>query len=183
MDSCPLGHLEATSHQVIDGRQVAAALSAFDSVWDALIPTEQARILGLLTARITYGGRRLELALRVGAIGRLNADQLSRSGAPRESNPWGATVVKSRATSVRLRRLRRRLDEGVGARLRKQPAAALLLHDDCEMDLHLLHRRAVRTLGAVDRHLAVAEGHGRSERARGVQLQDLRRGTLEDSRS
>jgi len=53
MDSCPLGHLEATSHQVIDERQVAAALSAFDSVWDALIPTEQARILGLLMERIT----------------------------------------------------------------------------------------------------------------------------------
>jgi len=77
MDSCPLGHLEATSHQVIDERQVAAALSAFDSVWDALIPTEQARILGLLMERITYDGRRLELALRVGAIGRLNELQTS----------------------------------------------------------------------------------------------------------
>jgi len=32
----------------------SASLSAFDSVWDALIPSEQARVLGLLTERITY---------------------------------------------------------------------------------------------------------------------------------
>ena len=64
---------------------VAAALSAFDSVWDALIPTEQTRILGLLTERIVYDGRprTLELVFRRNGIGRLHELQkLNRSGAP-----------------------------------------------------------------------------------------------------
>ncbi len=71
--------LESAKEQVIDERQVAAALSAFDSVWDALIPTEQARILGLLTERIAYDGPTgtLELALRPGGIGRLHELQTS----------------------------------------------------------------------------------------------------------
>jgi site-specific DNA recombinase len=66
--------LDSAKQHAIDEGQVAAALSAFDSVWEALVPTEQARILGLLTERIAYDGRteRLELALRPSGIGRLH---------------------------------------------------------------------------------------------------------------
>ncbi len=65
--------LGATKGQVIDERDVVSALSAFDSVWDVLIPTERARVLALMTEKITYGGRThaLEVALRPGGIGRL----------------------------------------------------------------------------------------------------------------
>jgi site-specific DNA recombinase len=71
--------LDSAKQQVIYERQVAAALSAFDSVWDALIPVEQARILGLLTERIGYYGRTqgLQLALRPSGIGRLHELQTS----------------------------------------------------------------------------------------------------------
>jgi site-specific DNA recombinase len=81
--------LASAKLQVIDEREVAAALSAFDSVWDGLIPTEQARILGLLTERISYDGHRLEIAFRPGGIGKLHELQhkLSRSGAPGSPNP------------------------------------------------------------------------------------------------
>ena len=72
-------NLATAKRQAIDERQVAAALSAFDSVWDALIPTEQARILGLMTETIAYDGRTqtLELALRPSGIGRLDGLQAS----------------------------------------------------------------------------------------------------------
>ncbi len=66
--------LESASQQTIDEHQVAAALAAFDSVWEALIPTERVRILGLLVERIAYDGRTggLGLTLRPGGIGRLH---------------------------------------------------------------------------------------------------------------
>ncbi len=66
--------LEAAKQQVLDERQVAAALSEFDAVWSVLVPVEQARILGLLVTRLVYDGRTqtLELALRPGGIGRLD---------------------------------------------------------------------------------------------------------------
>lgn len=71
--------LDSAKQRVIDERRVASALSAFDSVWDALIPAEQARILGLLTQKIAYDARTqtLELALRPGGIGRLHELQTS----------------------------------------------------------------------------------------------------------
>jgi site-specific DNA recombinase len=66
--------LDSAKQQTVDERQVAAALSGFDRVWDALMPTERARILGLLTERIAYDGRTqtLELALGPSGIGRLH---------------------------------------------------------------------------------------------------------------
>jgi site-specific DNA recombinase len=66
--------LDATKEQVIDERHVAAALSAFDSVWDALLPSEKARTLNLLTERIAYDGRlqELEVTLRPSGIGALH---------------------------------------------------------------------------------------------------------------
>ena len=51
-----------------------------DQRWDALVPTEQARVLGLLTERIAYNARTqtVELALRMGEIGTL--DELQTAG-------------------------------------------------------------------------------------------------------
>jgi len=66
--------LDSAKRQVLDEGQVAAALSTFDAIWDALVPTEQARILRLLTERIAYDGRtgKLDLAFRPSGIGRLH---------------------------------------------------------------------------------------------------------------
>jgi site-specific DNA recombinase len=71
--------LESAKGQIIDERQVAAALSAFDSVWEALVPTEQARTLGLLADRISYDGRTrtLELTLKPGGMAGLHGAQTS----------------------------------------------------------------------------------------------------------
>jgi hypothetical protein len=66
--------LNATKRQTIDERHVATALSTFDSVWEVLIPTEQARVLALMTEGIVCDGRtgNLELALRPSGIGKLH---------------------------------------------------------------------------------------------------------------
>ena len=44
----------ALSRQMVDQREVDAALSAFDPVWESLGPREQARIIKLLVERIDY---------------------------------------------------------------------------------------------------------------------------------
>ena len=44
------------SRSVIDERDVATALGAFDPVWESLSPKEQARIVQLLVKRIDYDG-------------------------------------------------------------------------------------------------------------------------------
>jgi site-specific DNA recombinase len=41
------------SRELVDEREVKAALSAFDPVWDALSPREQARVIRLLLERVT----------------------------------------------------------------------------------------------------------------------------------
>jgi hypothetical protein len=66
--------LDATMRQAIDERQVAAALSEFNLVWDSLLPSEKARTLNLLTERIAYDGRiqDLEVTLRPSGIGSLH---------------------------------------------------------------------------------------------------------------
>src|SRR5688572_8622368 len=43
--------------QTIDHGEVAAALSAFDPVWEQLAPREQARVIQLLVERVDYDGR------------------------------------------------------------------------------------------------------------------------------
>ncbi len=53
--------LDAASRQTIDECRVSEALSAFGSVWDALMPPERARILGLTAESIAYEGRTREL--------------------------------------------------------------------------------------------------------------------------
>jgi len=46
----------ALSRSVIDERDVAKALGAFDPVWESLSPKEQARIVQLLVKRVDYDG-------------------------------------------------------------------------------------------------------------------------------
>jgi hypothetical protein len=41
----------------IDRREVSAALSVFDPVWEQLAPKEQARVIGLLVERVAYDGK------------------------------------------------------------------------------------------------------------------------------
>lgn len=47
----------ALSRDIVDEREVAAALSLFDPVWDTLSPREQARIIHLLVERVDYDGK------------------------------------------------------------------------------------------------------------------------------
>ena len=65
--------LQIAEEQIISESQVAAALSQFDSVWDALLPGEKARVLELLTERIAYNGRngKFELALKPTGLARI----------------------------------------------------------------------------------------------------------------
>ena len=42
---------------MVDEREVEAALSVFDPVWDTLSPREQARIIHLLVERVDYDGK------------------------------------------------------------------------------------------------------------------------------
>lgn len=46
----------ALSRQMVDQREVEAALSVFDPVWDTLSPREQTRIIRLLVERVDYSG-------------------------------------------------------------------------------------------------------------------------------
>ena len=46
----------ALSREVVDEREVADALAAFDPVWETLTPKEQARIVRLLVQRVDYDG-------------------------------------------------------------------------------------------------------------------------------
>ncbi|MDP3938198.1 MAG: recombinase family protein [Deltaproteobacteria bacterium] len=55
--------LEAECGQMVDERDLTAALSLFDPVWDALFPREQARIMRLLLEGVGYDGGEGMLAL------------------------------------------------------------------------------------------------------------------------
>ncbi|QDV25961.1 recombinase family protein [Aureliella helgolandensis] len=46
--------LASLKSQAIDEKDVAASLGEFDSIWEALAPREQARVLELLIERVTY---------------------------------------------------------------------------------------------------------------------------------
>jgi site-specific DNA recombinase len=47
----------ALSREMVDEREVGAALSVFDPMWDTLSPREQARIIHLLVERVDYDGK------------------------------------------------------------------------------------------------------------------------------
>lgn len=51
------------SRSVVDERDVASALRAFDPVWESLSPKEQARIVQLLVKRVDYDGRAGEVSI------------------------------------------------------------------------------------------------------------------------
>ena len=53
----------AAAWDALDESDLAAALSLFDPVWDALFPREQARILRLLVERVGYDGGAGTLAI------------------------------------------------------------------------------------------------------------------------
>jgi site-specific DNA recombinase len=55
--------LLATTRDTVDEADLAAALAAFDPVWDELIPREQARVLGLLIHAVTYDAAAAEVAI------------------------------------------------------------------------------------------------------------------------
>jgi site-specific DNA recombinase len=48
----------ALNRELVDEREVEAALSVFDPVWETLSPREQARIIQLLVERVDYDGKR-----------------------------------------------------------------------------------------------------------------------------
>jgi site-specific DNA recombinase len=53
----------AADRGAVDEEDLAAALSLFDPVWDALVPKEQARVLRLLVERVGFDGRSGSLAI------------------------------------------------------------------------------------------------------------------------
>jgi site-specific DNA recombinase len=46
----------ALSREIVDEREVAEAMAAFDPVWETLTPKEQARVVRLLVQRVEYDG-------------------------------------------------------------------------------------------------------------------------------
>jgi site-specific DNA recombinase len=53
----------AVGRETVDEREVQAALSVFDPVWDTLSPKEQTRILQLLVERVDYDGKEGTIAV------------------------------------------------------------------------------------------------------------------------
>jgi site-specific DNA recombinase len=60
--------------QQIDERELVKALQRLDPLWDQLFPSEQARVLTLLVARVIVTPEGLEISLRVEGIGSLVED-------------------------------------------------------------------------------------------------------------
>jgi len=48
--------IQMVQQQLLDEEETAVAVSVFDSVWEALTPREQARVIGLLVERVDYDG-------------------------------------------------------------------------------------------------------------------------------
>jgi site-specific DNA recombinase len=62
-------HVLALSRELVDEREVARALTAFDPVWDTLSPNEQARVLHLLLERVEYDGQNGKVVLTLRPTG------------------------------------------------------------------------------------------------------------------
>jgi site-specific DNA recombinase len=70
---------EPLKREVIDEGEVARALAAFDPVWDALTPHEQAHVIGLLVERVDYDGRQGKVSITFHTAGiQTLADELAR---------------------------------------------------------------------------------------------------------
>jgi site-specific DNA recombinase len=75
----------ALGGEPVDEREVAQALSAFDPVWEALAPREQARIVDLLVERVDYDGARNKVSITFHPAGlQTLADELA--GHPKEKS-------------------------------------------------------------------------------------------------
>jgi site-specific DNA recombinase len=72
--------MAALEREQVDERDLAAALSLFDPVWDSLAPREQARVVQLLVERVAYDGRdgQISLTFRPTGIKTLAAEIASR---------------------------------------------------------------------------------------------------------
>ena len=55
--------------ELIDEREVTAALTDFDAVWDCLAPREQARVIELLVERVVYDGHAGNVSMTLRPIG------------------------------------------------------------------------------------------------------------------
>jgi site-specific DNA recombinase len=55
--------LEMMQQRILDDREAAEALAAFDPVWARLTPLEQGRILGLLVRQVEYDGARGKITI------------------------------------------------------------------------------------------------------------------------
>jgi site-specific DNA recombinase len=73
------------SDEQIDEREVVEALQRLDPLWDQLFPTEQARILQLLVARVKVRLDGLEISLRVEGIGSLVEELRLRESAEQQA--------------------------------------------------------------------------------------------------
>jgi hypothetical protein len=69
----------------IDEGEVIEALQRLDPLWDQLFPTEQARVLQLLVARVVVRLDGLEIRLRVEGITSVVEDLRVRAGAERQA--------------------------------------------------------------------------------------------------
>jgi site-specific DNA recombinase len=73
--------IQAIHHQLVDEGQAAQALAVFDPVWEALTPREQARVIGLLVARIDYDGSEGKVRIGFHPTGiKTLADELAGQG-------------------------------------------------------------------------------------------------------
>jgi site-specific DNA recombinase len=70
----------ALGQEMVDEREIALALSAFDPVWESLTPREQARIVQLLVERVDYDGAKgkVSITFRPTGIKTLASDVASR---------------------------------------------------------------------------------------------------------
>ena len=73
--------IKAVHRQLVGEEEARLALSAFDPVWGALAPGEQARVVRLLVERVDYHGAEGKVAITFYPPGiRTLADKLARQG-------------------------------------------------------------------------------------------------------
>jgi site-specific DNA recombinase len=60
---------EAVQQQRLDEAEAARALAGLDPTWEAMTPTEQARVVALLVARVDYDGARGKVAITFHPLG------------------------------------------------------------------------------------------------------------------
>jgi hypothetical protein len=66
--------LTAIESSIVDPIEAAHALAAFDPVWDALVPREQANLLQLLVERVHYDSKEVAITFRPAGLASLGVD-------------------------------------------------------------------------------------------------------------